>query len=271
MTTTHSKPHWAVSLWPGLFPLWTRGSWAGLALATGFAGLLNLVVACTLVWPEWLSPGVRLAGAWTAGAVWILAYLEARADGRRWRQEWALAGEGASLAELQRRWFREAQRAYLRGDGPAVHALLDRLLRVDPRDAEAQLLRATLLRHEGQRSVAERELQRLELWESAAPWRWEIAAERRALADADAEAALPSQADDAPAPPVAGESPAASLPLPRTAGAAADGRGAEAADLVADVAEESPAAASRHDFPPILSLPPASREGRAADRGLRAA
>ena len=51
----------------------------------------------------------------------------------------------------------------------------------DPRDAEARLMLATLLRHEERTAAAAEQLDRLELLETAAAWRHEIAWERERL------------------------------------------------------------------------------------------
>jgi tetratricopeptide (TPR) repeat protein len=179
------KLHWFAYLWPGLPQVWTRGSWAGLAVAVGFTALANALAAATFVWDEWLSDPVRWT-AWSAlGIVWLLAWLDARADWRRRLTELSAgAGLASDPAERCDHWFREAQAAYLTGDWVASEQTLLKLLKLEPRDAEARLLLATLWRHEGRLEVADAELDRLELLESAAPWRHEIAQERERIAAA---------------------------------------------------------------------------------------
>jgi hypothetical protein len=154
-----------------------------LALAIGFTALANLLAATALVWNEWLPVRVRWIGALVLAVIWLMAWVEARADWRRWLSEWS---EGESLpavdaAQLSDEWFRDAQRAYLTGDWVSAEKTLLRLLKHDPRDAEARLLLATLWRHEGRTDAANRELDRLERLESAAPWEYEIACERERI------------------------------------------------------------------------------------------
>jgi hypothetical protein len=177
------KLHWSAHLWPGLAHLWVRGSWAGLALAIGFTALANLLAATTLVWNEWLPPRVRWIGALVLAVIWLLAWVEGRADWRRWLSEWS---EGESLpavdaAQRSDEWFREAQQAYLAGDWVLAEKTLLRLLKLDGRDAEARLMLATLWRHEGRTDAANRELDRLERLETAAAWEYEIACERERI------------------------------------------------------------------------------------------
>src|SRR3712207_5035698 len=104
-------------LWPGLPQLWTRGSWVGLTLAVGFTALANVLAAATLVWTEWLPANIRWGAFGTLAVVWVLAWIEGRADWRRLLAELS-AGETA-IGDPQEQadcWFREAQSAYLSGD-----------------------------------------------------------------------------------------------------------------------------------------------------------
>ena len=78
-------------------------------------------------------------------------------------------------------WFREAQTAYLAHDWVSAEQTLLKLLKHDHRDAEARLMLATLLRHEQRTEAAAEQLDRLELLETAAAWRHEIAQERERL------------------------------------------------------------------------------------------
>ena len=169
-------------LWPGLAPLWTRGSWVGLTLAVGFTALVNVLAAATFVWNEWLSRNVRWAALAALAVVWLLAWVEGRADWRRLLAERSI-GEGVlpDLAEQSDRWFREAQGAYLTGDWVSAEQTLLKLLKQDPRDAEARLMLATLWRHEGRTEAAAEELDRLDRLETSAEWKNEIAWERERI------------------------------------------------------------------------------------------
>ena len=176
------KLHWSAYLWPGLPQLWTRGSWAGLTLAVGFTALVNALAATTFVWNEWLPVRIRWIALGAAGVIWFLAWLEGRADWRRLLSELS-AGENAAVSPDQRNdaLFREAQAAYLAHDWVSAEQTLLKLLKYDHRDAEARLMLATLLRHEQRTDAAAEHLDRLELLETAAAWRHEIAQERERL------------------------------------------------------------------------------------------
>jgi hypothetical protein len=182
------KLHWSAYLWPGLPQLWTRGSWAALGLAVGFTALANALAAATFVWDEWLADGVRGVAAAALGVIWILAWLEGRADWRRLLAELS-AGDAAlpDPSEQSDRWFCEAQLAYLAGDWVSAEQTLLKLVKLDPRDAAARLALATLWRHEGRRDAAAAELDRLELLETAAAWKREIAWERERIRAIDVE------------------------------------------------------------------------------------
>ncbi|OYV92883.1 MAG: hypothetical protein B7Z73_04250, partial [Planctomycetia bacterium 21-64-5] len=65
-------------LWPGLPQLWLSGAWSGLALAIGFALLLDLLLLTSLLWTEWVEHAFRFAG-WTAVAVlWGISVMTGR-------------------------------------------------------------------------------------------------------------------------------------------------------------------------------------------------
>lgn len=161
--------------------MWTRGSWAHFVLAVGFTALANVLAAATAVWTEWLSGSVRGVAWATLGVVWILAWLETRADWRRLMAERSLGERGADPVELADRGFRGALASYLAGDWVSAEQTLLKLLRLDPRDAEARLMLATLWRHEGRLDAAAQQLDQLELLETAADWGSEIAWERERI------------------------------------------------------------------------------------------
>lgn len=199
------KLHWSTYLWPGLPHVRTRGSWAGLALAVGFTSLANALVVAAVVWPRWLPPRVLAGGGVLLAVVWVLAWIDARAEWRRRLAEWA-SGETGDPVERSDRLFREAQASYLAGDFVAAEQTLARLLKLDRRDAEARLLLATLHRRNGRHDQALKQLDQLDRLETAAAWAVEIAAERRQLnnttvpADAGASEELSSYAPPGDAP-----------------------------------------------------------------------
>jgi tetratricopeptide (TPR) repeat protein len=156
-----------------------------LTLAVGFTALVNVLAATTLVWTEWLAGNVRWAASGGLAVVWLLSWIESRAD---WRRLLAELSAGESRApepeETADRWFREAQALYLAGDWVSAEQTLLKLLKQDARDAVARLMLATLWRHEGRLEAAAEQLDRLELLETAVPWKDEIAWERERIAAA---------------------------------------------------------------------------------------
>jgi hypothetical protein len=179
------KLHWSMHFWPGLAQLWLRGSWVGLVVAVGFTALANLLAAATFVWTEWLADNVRWSALAALAVVWLLSWIESRADWRRLLAELS-AGEAGlpEPSELSDRWFREAQTAYLAGDWVAAEQALLKLLKQDARDAEARLMLATLWRHQDRTEAAAQQLDQLERLETAAPWKSEISWERERISTA---------------------------------------------------------------------------------------
>jgi thioredoxin-like negative regulator of GroEL len=132
---------------------------------------------------------------------------------------WALAGlVWAGSAVYSRFWdhgrtepsdrtadaYVEAREQYLKGNWFEAECLLSRILKRNPRDLEARLMLATLLRHTGRRDEAARQLDRLERFEGSGKWVLEISRERQQLQaaksdeeDAKQEAASPPPGADA--------------------------------------------------------------------------
>jgi hypothetical protein len=165
-------PLW-LGLWPGLPQLWLRGSWAGLAAASGFAVLVDFVLATTLVWTEIWVPfqGVLwwcgVATVWAGSAAWWMA------SGRR-QCEPVVTAPAGDLFPL-------ALTEYLRGNFFEAERQVSAMLRTAPQDVEARLLRASILRRTGKRDEARRLLDVLGRSEAATKWQFEIERERERL------------------------------------------------------------------------------------------
>lgn len=188
---TPRQIHAAAYFWPGLPQLWTRGSWAGLAIAVGFTALGNVLLLATLVYTEWISGEHRLIGFGVLASVWLLAWGHGHFVRRRLQAD-LLGSEGDQAAgdssPLERDpVFREAQQCYLRSDWVATERLLLKLLKQDPRDVEGRLMLATLWRHQQRPAEALRQLERLSRLEAAEQWKHEIEAERQAIAQLQQE------------------------------------------------------------------------------------
>ena len=164
---------WATYLWPGLPQLWTEGAWSGLACALAFSALLNLLVLASFVWEE-LLPGPLVVAGWVAAVVaWVAAIMVTRRMRPQAREETT----AAPVEDL----FCAAVSEYLQGHWFEAETLLGRIFEHRPRDVEARLLLATLLRRTRRCSEAREQLSRLERIESASSWCVEIAREKQLL------------------------------------------------------------------------------------------
>lgn len=193
--TIRRSATYGACLWPGLLRLWCEGRWSALVVALGLAAKLNLLLLATFVTPH--PPGgivlglgwLALCTGWTIG-IWRSV---------RYAQR-ALPDPGA-CQDL----FIQAQAEYLRGHWFEAEALLDKVLRTDQRDVDAQLMLATLYRRTGRIREARRRLRTLQRKEGAEKWQMEIDRElgnlERRKSSGDSSARAESGADD----PAAGE------------------------------------------------------------------
>jgi len=181
-------------LWPGLSQVWGRGTWSGLAMAVGFAVLFNLTLVASLIWSELFTPEIRRMAWGAVAVVWI---------------GWAILGFGwdrhdekVKTALAENDVFGEAQRYYLQGNWFETERLLRHLLRGNPRDVDARLMLATLLRHLERFEEAAEQLDRLGRTEGSQKWETEIGRERAFLAEA--WAARPESPEPVANPEIAG-------------------------------------------------------------------
>ncbi|MEX0978029.1 MAG: hypothetical protein WDZ48_04210 [Pirellulales bacterium] len=128
----------------------------------------------SFVWVELLSPrNLRLAWLATLGLWMAVAAASASAWYGRGR-----AGRRADAAEAM---FREALSEYLKQNWFEAERILGQLLHHDPRDVEARLMRATLMRHTERYEEALEHLAHLELLNDAGRWAREITSEKRLI------------------------------------------------------------------------------------------
>jgi thioredoxin-like negative regulator of GroEL len=144
----------------------------------GFGVLLNGLLLASFVWVELLSPGMLRAAWFVTGGLWLASAVTSAWYG------WGVAPRRANSAEAM---FREALGEYLQGKWFEAERILGRLLDTQPRDIEARLMLATLLRHNARFGEAAEQLARLELLQSAQTWAREIDVEKQAIAEALAE------------------------------------------------------------------------------------
>ena len=169
-------------LWPGLPQLWLTGACSGLALAVGFAALLDLLLLTSLLWTEWVEPAFRVAG-WTAVAVlWGVSVM----TGWRWSREQPARRRTSRGEDL----FPRALGEYLKGNWYEAETACKNMLRRLPGDVQARLLLATLLRRTARWAEARQQLEALKRLEAAATWEFEIADEEQRLADAQEQATV---------------------------------------------------------------------------------
>lgn len=173
-----------VCLWPGLPQLWLRGAWSGLALAVGFSGLVNFLLAATFVWTAWLSVGLLWAGWIAVFVVWVVSAWGAKPVAS------ITIDSPPTLAAPEpggRDLLSDVYTQYLQGNWFEAETILREMLRAQPRDAEALLQLATLQRHTERLAEAMETLDHLERLDEAVRWRLEIAAERQQIANSQAD------------------------------------------------------------------------------------
>ncbi|MCC6508324.1 MAG: tetratricopeptide repeat protein [Pirellulaceae bacterium] len=159
--------------WPGLAQAWWRGSLTGLVAAISFGWGLCVLMLATFVWPNWFWSWLTTL-CWVAMLVfWLIECV---------RSHWQLGklnADAGPVAGDDR--FARAQAEYLRGNWFEAESLLHAVLSDTPRDAEAHLLLAGVLRHSGRLAAALRRLDQMELLDTAARWSFEIRRERHLL------------------------------------------------------------------------------------------
>jgi hypothetical protein len=174
---------WAVYLWPGLPHLWRRGEWKALILALAFGWALSLTAVATYGYSDFFSDAAR-SGSWVVlGLVWLgLLAVSLRWDASPLNMPKSVPGDDA---------YPKALDYYLKGNWFQAERLLRERLAQEPRDLEARLTLATLLRHTRRAVDARAELDRLEKLEGAQRWVWEIQRERELLIETPAAAEEP--------------------------------------------------------------------------------
>jgi hypothetical protein len=172
---------WFTLVWPGLPQLWFAGSWVGLALAAGFATVLNLGIVTSRLWTELLSPESQTLIWLAIGGIWIAS----AALSVRWVAGLRTSGPQAVDEDL----FNAAQNEYLKGNWYEAEVALNRLLDRNILDVAARLMLASLLRRTGRRDEAATQLARLSRTDGAERWHLEIGRLKQRLADDASEPA----------------------------------------------------------------------------------
>ena len=179
---------WLTLLWPGWPQLWFAGAWSGLAIALGFAALLDLGLLTSRMWTELLSPSMRTAIWLVLAAVWTVSAAAS------WR--WVGGLQTGRFRPADNELFVQAREEYLKGNWFEAETVLGRLLDRNVLDIEARLLRASLLVRTARRNEATGELDRLTRMDGGELWRMEIGRLRSRLTDVmNRKAAAESEGD----------------------------------------------------------------------------
>ncbi len=187
---------WTLYLWPGLPQLWIRGTWHALAVAVLAAVALNFALLGTFGFSELMAPQVR-SFLWVGlGMAWALAATFSLVMNRR-RGVWQGGTERDATTEND---FGEATEHYLKGNWFEAERLFTAILHENPRDPEARLTLATLLRRTGRLDEVRSHLDTLGRLEDARKWQCEIQTEYELLAEAEdgslAEKTIPNEEED---------------------------------------------------------------------------
>ena len=158
-------------LWPGLTRLWLSGRWSGLLTAVGFTFLLNAALSGAFVWPQ-LFDMQYLTGIWLATAMfWIWSAI---ASWINLPDE--LVGNNLARPE-QTELLYQAQTEYLGGHYEESISLLQRLLKLNPKDVDGRFLLASNYRHQFKWDLAKEEIQNLQRFDLSVKWQNEITRE----------------------------------------------------------------------------------------------
>lgn len=165
--------------WPGLPGLWFRGRTSSLLVAIGFAILLNLALVSSFLWPWSLGETFPVV-AWP-----MILLIWSTSSWVAYRQipdlMAAPTSEKVASPERPDTLFIQAQREYLGGHWEEAETLLERQIRRQPRDVEARLLLATMLRHSRRLAEAEQQLAETLKFDESIEWKFEIDRERQLI------------------------------------------------------------------------------------------
>jgi hypothetical protein len=170
-----------VCCWPGLAAAWHRANSRSLSVAITFSWLVCLFLLATFVWTEWFNIWILRLGWLSLGCTWIACTIHNHLLLAR------ILGTGDTQSQTA---FQNAQQQYLLGNWFDAETILLDLLERYPRDCEALLLLAGVLRRTERWQPALRRLEQLETLDNAAFWRFEVQQERKLIEKRFAEALL---------------------------------------------------------------------------------
>ncbi len=165
-----------LSFWPGYDGLARYGRWTFLIVALAFALVLDLFIVLNFYWTAFLTPMQRNGFLGGLVVVWIVLGLVAGTKRRHLEDERNSDASGNK--------FGEAVKSYLQGHWLETETALAALLKSNPRDIEATLLKATLYRHTQRFAEAVAVLDQLSGMEESGRWFVEIETEKRLIREA---------------------------------------------------------------------------------------
>lgn len=153
-------------LWPGLPQIWSGQVVTGLLAATFFGLMLNAFVVTQWVYTDWTDPGTRQI-LMVMAATFYLAMTG-------WTCLWVWKFHPEKFEQEIERLYRLAADSYLKGRWAETRDQLERIVALDPSDAEALLRLARLLQRNNEKELAVRVLDQCRDTPGALKWRWEI-------------------------------------------------------------------------------------------------
>lgn len=168
--------------WPGLPGLWYRGQASSLLVAAGFSILLNLALVSTFLWPWSLGETFPLVTWPIILLVWMTSACVTYKSLPDLMSVSPIPTHPEDRSSISNdTLFIQAQSEYLKGHWPEAESLLRRNLQTSPRDIEARLLLATLLRHNRRLDDASEELENLLKYDQSINWISEIRREQKLI------------------------------------------------------------------------------------------
>ena len=169
-------------MYPGYSDMVRYGHRFFLAIALGFALLVDAFLIVNFYWTEQITPSQRNLFLAALLVAWILLTLIAAF--------WKHRLDAAAKPEQADETFLQTISHYLRGDWFTAESLMLPYLEKYPKDIEVLLLQATMYRRTERYEEALLVLDRLQLLEGSRYWHSEIEAERKMIGEAADESVL---------------------------------------------------------------------------------
>jgi tetratricopeptide (TPR) repeat protein len=166
-------------LWPGSTGVLRYGLWGHLGVAILFGIICNIAIFLNFYWIDFLSSLARIFVGGTVLTSWLFLSVAASSSLKKYEKMLDVDSSGEA--------FLEAQTHYLCGNWFEAECCLKNLLKKNPYDAEALLLKATLYRHLRRFSEARKTLSDLEKIDASLYWREEIDFEKKAIVEDENE------------------------------------------------------------------------------------